>query len=320
MKRTVSYGLGVALTLLILGSAQAQSMAPAAMPGSQMAPPGAPASPGQPVQSVPAGFSLQIVPMAPAPAPAQVSSGLADIIRAKFPLAIEYKDLGYGWRELEWGGSLEFTRGDTTWLNNVEYLVAYKPGIEDLSRLNTLDYIAAITNNDYPARPTDRYALTLLPMGDVLPMIVNGQTGIRSFDANRQRKPFSAANFTPAFNQALSLLFLQKIGAAINSYSQAYLGVMPSMESAFAAQQALLPFAENAAIFTQPGSDRAFKANPLFSQRKRAHLAGRERAVIFYEAEPAADGMRAILQYDGKVRRVNRKDWKELCPISGLDD
>jgi len=103
------------------------------------------------------------------------------------------------------------------------------------------------------------------------------------------------------------------------AYSAAYLNVMPPMETAFAARKALLPFAENAAIFTQPGTSQPYKANPLFSNRKREHLSRDSAAVIFYEAQPSADGLRAVLSYDGVVRRVNDKQWTRLKKLSLLE-
>ena len=62
-----------------------------------------------------------------------------------------------------------------------------------------------------------------------------------------------------------------------------------------------------------------YKANPLFSGRKRAHLRKRSRAVLFYEAQPAADGLRAVLLLNGTVRRVDEKSWRNLTKISELE-
>ena len=130
---------------------------------------------------------------------------------------------------------------------------------------------------------------------------------------------FDAAKTTDAFDQSLSLIYLSKIYEAVQSYSEANLQTLPPMPTAFAARQALLPYAENAAIFTVPGSEQPFKANALFSGRKRAHLYKRGRAVLFYEGEIASDGSRGVLLLDGTTQRLDAKAWRELKKISGLD-
>lgn len=261
------------------------------------------------------------IPVAPVVAPKAPPepTGLADIIRAKFPLAVAFKEFGFGWRELNWNGDNYLTKGETHWLVNHEYLIAYKISPRELRRLGENDYIAAVTGNGYPFAPDDRFDLTLLPMMEMLSVVTHGATGLRSFDPARTRTPFDARNASNGFNQSLSLVYLRKIAEAINGYVGAYLDTMPPLESAFAARQALLPYAENAVIFTQPGTTQPFKVNPLFSQRKKAHIRSRGRAVLFYEAAPAADGLRAVLHVNGTVRRVDEKSWKKLQEISELN-
>ena len=156
-------------------------------------------------------------------------------------------------------------------------------------------------------------------MERLIPYFTEGNINLRSFDPSRHRVAFDASCTTQAFNQNLSLIYLQKIYQAIESYSEAYLQTLPPMPTAFAARQALLPFAENAGIFKVPGTDQPFKANALFSGRKLAHLSDRRRAVLFYEGTPAADGARAVLLVNGTTRRVDRKAWNALKKISGLD-
>jgi hypothetical protein len=272
-------------------------------------------------QSGPLGVSSAVaIPVAPvitAPRPPE-ATGLADIIRAKFPLAVSFKEFGFGWRELNWQNDNYLTKGETHWLSGREYLITYKIAPQELRNLSENDYIAAVTGNGYPFAADARFELTLLAMEDLIGTVTNGATGLRSFDPTRNRVLFNIRSASPAFHQNLSLIYLRKIQAALSEYQNAFLQTLPPLESAFAARQALLPYAENIAIFTQPGTGQPFKANPLFSGRKREHLRKRGRGVLFYEAAPASDGLRAVLLVNGTVRRVDAKAWNELKQISEL--
>jgi len=271
-----------------------------------------------PIGFVTAPMAVTITPVVPLKAPPE-PTGLADIIRAKFPLAVQYKEFGAGWRELTWNGSNYFTKGETHWLNGAEFVVAYKYAPRLTTQLSEKDYSAAVTGNVYAFSPDDRFEITLLHMTQLVPYVTSGNTYLRSFDPTRRRTPFDAGKASQSFNENLSLIYLQKIHAVVAAYSASYLQVMPPLETAFAARQALLPFAESGAIFTRPGTDQPYKANPLLSNRKRAHLRKKGQVVLFYEAQPAADGLRAVLQLNGTVRRVDEKSWNNLKKISELE-
>jgi hypothetical protein len=261
------------------------------------------------------------IPVAPVTLPKSKPepSGLVEIVRAKYPLAVTYRELGAGWRELFWQGSLYFTKGDSHWLSEREYLIAYKFTPRDEKLLDEKEFIAAVTSNTYAFAPDDRFELTLLPSESVIPYLTNGNTNLRSFDPARRRISFDASKGNNAFQQNLSLIYLRKIYQAFTAYERAYLDVTPPLDSAFAARQTLLPFAENAAIFTRPGSDQPFKANAILGNKKTAHLRGKGRWVLFYEGEPWPDGMREVLLYNGTVKRVDEKTWKALAELSQLD-
>jgi hypothetical protein len=278
----------------------------------------APRSGAQEMTAVTSAVAIPVAPVIAPKAPL-LPSGVAEIVRAKYPLAVTYQDFGAGWREFDWNYGKYFTKGDTHWLQETEYLVTYRFAPREARRLDEKDYLARATNNAAPFAADDRFELTLLPTSGLIPYITNGNTGLRSFDPSRYRTPFDAGKTTTAFNQNLSLTYLHKIFEAFSAYGNAYLQTTPPMHTAFAARQALLPFAENSAIFTQPGTDQPYKANPNFSGRKRAHLRNKSRAVIFYEGETAEDGMRAVLQFNGNVRRVDEKQWRELKKLSGLE-
>jgi hypothetical protein len=271
-----------------------------------------------PMAVVQSPIAIPIAPVAPLKEPYR-PTGLDEIIRAKFPLAVTYKELGFGWREVEWRSTVYFSKGETQRVNDTEYLVAYRFEPQFTSQLSAAEYAAVATGNVRAYAPDDRFVITLIAMNELLPYLTGGGTNLRSFDPARRRAPFDASAVSPAFNQSLALIYLEKIFQATRGYAAAYLQTLPPMESAFAARQALLPFAENAAIFQVPGTDEPFKANPLFSGRKLAHLRNRHKAVLFYQAVPAEDGLRAVLLVSGRTRRVDEKSWRYLKEISELE-
>jgi hypothetical protein len=52
------------------------------------------------------------VPLPASPQPKKQPSGLADIVRARFPLSIGFEELGAGWRQVNWYGATYFTKGE----------------------------------------------------------------------------------------------------------------------------------------------------------------------------------------------------------------
>jgi len=258
------------------------------------------------------------LPLRVAPAEAK-ATGLADVIRAKFPLAVEFRELGAGWRELLFRGDRYFTKGEATFVNAAEYLIAYKyDGAGEAGSRDAKDFIARETRGTRSFLPDDRFALTLLSMQSVLPYLIEGQTNLRSFNPARLQTAFEPPLSSPAYRQNLTLVYLRKMHEAVGAYASTYLNVLPPMETAFAARQALSAFAPNDAIFFVPGTQQPFKANPLFSEKKREHLRRAGKLVLFYEATPATDGMRAVLLLNGTVKRVDAKAWTRLAEASQI--
>lgn len=253
--------------------------------------------------------------------PERRESGLADIVRAKFPLSIEFRDLGVGWRELEYGGESYFTRGEATWVNEAEHLVAYKysAALNEGAARTERELIGRTVGSGRSFEAGDRFGLTLLPLRNLSYIVTNGQTGLRSFSATRFRMPFDPPLELAAFRQNLSVLYLRKVGEAVSAYASKYLNVTPPLETAFAARQALLPFVESERIFFVPNTTVPWKTNPNLSGRKREHLRRKRGAAMFYQANPAEDGLRAVLFFDNTVRRVDAKAWARISKASGLE-
>jgi hypothetical protein len=249
-----------------------------------------------------------------------VPSGLTDIIRAKFPLSIGFEDLGAGWRVLNWRSQNYFTKGESTFLGTNEYLVVYRESTATVGALTPTEYAFYVTRNQVPniLKGNARFAISLLPMADVQRSLTDGQTNLRSYDPS-DYLPGTANAKSEAFNQNLSLVYLRKIGDAFSAYSAANLAVLPPLDTAFAARQSLEAYAENPAIFTQPGTANPFKYNPILSGRKRAHLRGKNSWVLAYEGEAASDGSRGVLRLGGSVMRVSEKTWLKMKEASMIE-
>ena len=273
------------------------------------------------------------VPMVPTP-DKPIETGLAEIIKAKFPLSITFSDLGAGWRELNYRNGRYFTQGETTIANETEYLIAYvydANAVENQSakakasaNAGEKEYIAGVTGNSLSGgyAPGDRFALTLLALREVTPYLTNGAIALHSFApaAYRTTSKFDPPLDNAGYRQQLSLVYLQKISEAANAYSNAYLDVMPPMTSAFATRQALLPFASSGYIFNVPGTDQPFKVNAILSEKKRAHLRRRKKIVFYYQDPPAEDGLRSVLLLDGTVLRLDEKGWQKYKENSEIPD
>lgn len=258
---------------------------------------------------------IQIPSVPPLPAP-PVPSGVGDILKGRFPLSIGYEDLGAGWRVFDINGTY-FSRGETVFVSGTEYVVAYKFAYLDIAKLSPRDYALYASRNLFRTGAGIRFRLSLLPASTVQSQFTNGEVGLHSFSPE-DYKTAAQLPTSEAFNQNLALVYLRKIGEAFTGYSGANLNVLPPLESAFVARQGLEEFAENPAIFTQPGTERPFAFNPLFSGRKRAHLKGKGYLILAYEAEAAPDGSHAVLTLGGKVSRLSEKQWNKLAGASQL--
>lgn len=292
------------------------ALAGAALPGFAQTEVLAPPSP-LPATTLAVPFVQIPFPTAPAP-PTKVPSGLADIIRAKFPLSVGFEDLGAGWRVLNWRGQNYFTKGDATFLRDSEHLIVYRESAASVRALSPREYALYVTRGTLPTRAAVRFALSLLPMDEVQNSVTRGATNLKSFEVADYQNGAAPA-LSQAFNQNLSLVYLRKIGDALNAYSSANLATLPPLDTAFEARQNLEPFAENPAIFTQPGQNVPFKFNSILSGRKRAHLKGKGSFVIVYEAEAASDGSRAVLRLNGQVSRLSDKFWQKSREASKIE-
>ena len=121
-----------------------------------------------PMTVVTSSVAIPVAPVAPVKA-RYAPTGLDEIIRAKYPLAVRYYELGAGWREITWQGQIYYSKGETHRIKDREYLVTYKFEPQFTSQLNEKEYVAAATGNVRAYASGDRFVITLLEMESLIP-------------------------------------------------------------------------------------------------------------------------------------------------------
>lgn len=111
-------------------------------------------------------------------------------------------------------------------------------------------------------------------------------------------------------------LNLKALALALRNYINDYDEHLPPLENAAAARLALDPYSKDKSIFAPPGSAKPYQPNPQLSHKSETQL--NTDAVVFYEAEPAADGKRAVLLINDVIRRVDEVEWKRLKAVSKI--
>lgn len=245
---------------------------------------------------------------------------------APFATTIRAGQMDASWRRVRLSGALGneyygdyesrgvyYTRGATVRIADEIYVAAYQPAQRDVRNLSADEYRLAQLQATRGLNANSVLALSLLRMS-----ALNAFKDAQPFDPRTLREPVRGDAVPPAYFSVLTVRYLQKLNAAMQSY-RAEFGQMPPMTNTTLVRAALLPYVENAAILTQPGTTQPFLPNPIFSGRPTAHLRKRGRSIVFYQADASADGKRAVLFYNGSVRRVDAGEWKRWAKLSSLE-
>lgn len=259
---------------------------------------------------------------------------LREVLTAnKVALTIKAKQLDASWRVLSLsgindnnyyydeygnyvrGGGEYFTRGLIVRVAGEPFLVAYQP-LKSQTKLQTpAEYRAG-----QMAMTSGLSTESTLSLALIKTLNVSAIKNARPFDKRVLKEPVKGNEVPNHYFYALSQKQLQKVYAALYRYREDTLGYLPPMTTSALARKALAPYAENDAIFTQPGTTQPFLTNPILSGKLWAHLSRRGYMVAFYEPDAAADGKRTVLFLNGKVQRVDEKQWARLRHISKLDE
>lgn len=253
------------------------------------------------------------------------------------PLTRTLKDLDGTWRTLSvstasdaanpataylalsTGGSAPntyYTQGSTVTLGTETYIVAYRP------KSPKIDFAALMRGgaNDLPkpAKMTPDTPLflsllnlrTLGTLSDIQPFLLE--------DELKSSAPAAGTGLGEAAGDTgqPSLSNLTQIGLAMTQYTQDNDEYLPSMQSAANAKKALLPYVHSHDVFQQPQTHAPYLPNTSLSGRSLASFENPATMVIYYEARPGPDGMRAVLFLDGHAKLIRESEWPALKAAS----
>ncbi len=250
------------------------------------------------------------------------------------PLTVKAGDMNASWQEFHFNSSLEtdnentvfYTRGQIVTIDGENYWVAYERAPLDVSKLSSWQYRAEqMAASKGQLHPETVLSLSLLHSAEV-----------KKYARLKDIEPFDETSVSPEFNDSkesvsyfnvMSLKYLRKINEALASYKTDFeYSTMPRMKTPEEARNDLLPYAENPAIFVQPGTNRLYVPNAFLSEEKLAHLRVKTKygsraifMVVFYEDDEASDGSRGVLMLDGSVRRMNEDQWARAKHLSHID-
>lgn len=259
---------------------------------------------------------------------------------AAVPLTIFMRDMDSSWKRVRVGGSfglygaangdtILFTRGKLVNLNGEDYLAVYEIAPIETAKLSPWQYRATqMQASNFKLRPETLLVLSLWRQKSFMENVKIGD--IEPFNVSMLEASFNDSEMHGSYFNIMSLKYLRKINDALTRYKTDFeYSTMPPMTTPEAARRALSPYAENAAIFVQPGTNNLYVPNPILSERKLLHLRYKVKKswrvlpyVMFYEKETAPDGSRGVLMMDGSARRVDDETWQALKKQSkiGVED
>lgn len=274
-------------------------------------------------------LSLLALPPAFSQSNTPVPSGsfAAALFGTSHPLSLTLKDLDGSWRTfslsgfgdassqlgvyytLLTGGSQNtyYTKGETVALGGEVYLVTYH-------QKNTIDYTTLLKNggSDLPQAPKltpdTVLALSLLNL-----RLAGSLNDIQAFSLQAALNPPAPPAPDP---KEATVSDLKQLGLAFSQYTQDYDEKLPPMKSAAVAKKALSPYVKQDAVFEQPQTHTLFQPNASLSGRSLASFDDPSSMVVYYEAAPEDDNLRAVLFLDGHVKRLADADWQRVKSAS----
>ncbi len=88
------------------------------------------------------------------------------------------------------------------------------------------------------------------------------------------------------------------------------------MKTVSEVDEAIYPFIKDRKIYEHPKTHELYQANTSLSHRSLASFDSVSTMVLFYEASPAEDGLRAVLFLDGRVKRLSNAEWLQAKTAS----
>lgn len=113
----------------------------------------------------------------------------------------------------------------------------------------------------------------------------------------------------------VSLAQIRQLGRALRQYAAAHGKALPPM-AGVALAAALQPHVEEPGALEALVESRRFRPNPNLSRKKLADLRYPAQTAVFFESEPAEDGLghptRAVVFLSGRAKRLPEDEWQSL--------
>lgn len=244
-----------------------------------------------------------------------------------YPLSLTLKNLDGSWRTFSLsananasgqlnlylavltGGSQTtyYTKGETVTLGGEVYLIAYR-------QKSSVDYAALLKGGESDLPPVPKLTPdTMLSLSLLNLRSVGSLNDIQAFSLQAALNPPAPPAPDP---KEATVTDLKQIGLALLQYTQDYDEVLPPMKNAAVVKTALYPYVKSQAVFEQPQTHTLYQPNTSLSHRNLASFADPSSMVVYYEAAPEDDGLRAILFLDGHVKRLADTDWQRVRAAS----
>lgn len=277
-------------------------------------------------------FALSALLAAPpafsqATAPTPSGSFAAALSGTSRPLSLTLKDLDGSWRVFSLsanadasgqlnlylavltGGSQTtyYTKGETVTLGGEIYLIAYR-------QKSSVDYAALLKGGESDLPPAPKLTPdTLLSLSLLNLRSVGSLDDIQAFSLQAALNPPPPPSPDP---KKATVSDLKQLGLAFSQYTQDYDEKLPPMKTAAVTKRVLYPYVKSDSIFEQPQTHTLFQPNTSLSGRSLASFNDPASMVIYYEAAPEDDGLRAVLFLDGHVKRLADADWQRVKSAS----
>ena len=259
------------------------------------------------------------------PVPGDFAAALSGTSR---PLSLTLKDLDGSWRSFTLSGGTSdpsgqlglyvavltggtqntyYTKGETVTLGGEVYLVTYH-------QKNTIDYIALLKGSGDEPPPAPKLTPdTALSLSLLNLRLAGSLNDIQAFSLQAALNPPPPP--APDPKQA-TVSDMKQLGLAFLQYTQDYDEKLPPLKTAEIAKTALYPYAKSDSVFEQPQTHALFQPNTSLSGRSLATFNSPSTMVVYYEAAPEDDGLRAVLFLDGHVKRLADADWQRVKSAS----
>jgi hypothetical protein len=111
---------------------------------------------------------------------------------------------------------------------------------------------------------------------------------------------------------------LKQITLAMHMYATDHDEMLPPMKDPAQVKALLMPYCKNEELFVDPRTKQPYQVNTVLSDHKLAHITKPDEMVVFYEAAPDDDGMRAVAFLDGRVKRIAEAEWPTVARASKI--